>query len=150
MSPCDSELIFKTTPTNQQMTNNSLPIQPRCYVNVGKEDTSNKSKQNLIKPINSESVRPKLAKTLKKENRKGTIPPPHQNISNHKPLTYQTHHNAMRDNVKHKTKILETKQAYKLSHSTKQNRIGYTKGQEPLNTPQIIVITCNGDNRYVQ
>ena len=28
----------------------------------------------------------------------------------------------MRDNVKHKTKILETKQADKLSHSTKQNK----------------------------
>ena len=79
-------------------------------------------------------MRPKLAKTLKKENRKGTIPPPYQNISNHKPLAYQTHHNVMRDNVKHKTKILETKQADKLSHSTKQNRIGCTKGQEPLNT----------------
>ena len=122
MSPCDSGQIFKTTPTNQQITNNSLPIQPKCYVNAGKEDTSNQPKQNLSKRINSEPGQPKLAKTLKKENRKGIIPPPYQNISNHKPLAYQTHHNIMRDNVKHKTKILETKQADKLSHSTKQNK----------------------------
>ena len=106
--------LKETTPTNQQITNNSLPIQPKCYANAGKKNTSYQPKWNLIKPINSESVRPKLAKTLKKENRKGTIPPPYQNISNHKPLAHQTHHNAMRDNVKHKTKILETKQAYKL------------------------------------